>query len=119
MINYCYICPICGKTKTGVSNSASELSQELPYYCPNCEECMVMKPEKGFRIGNEPYSKPLISDSLAIHPEQTAEHRKKFPDVDVLPDGRLRFNDYKSHDNYLKATGFQKTPQRIRKLKSG
>lgn len=116
MMNYCYICKTCGETRTGVSNSLSELSQELPFYCPECDEGMVLdcKPVR-VMIGNEPYSKPLISSALAIHPDQAIEHRTKFPDVDVLPDGQLGFNDYKSHDDYLKATGFQKTPQRIRK----
>ena len=94
----------------------AELAQELPFYCPECGEGMTINCGSGIKVmvGNEPYPRPLISQSLAINPNQIAEHREKFPDVDVLSDGCLKFNDFRSHDNYLKATGFQKIPQRIR-----
>ena len=55
-----------------------------------------------------------VSDSLAISPDQTSEHKQLFPDVDVLEDGRLQFNSYQSHDRYLAKTGFQKKTQKIR-----
>ena len=65
-------------------------------------------------IHDDSYSKPLISDSLAINPDQIAEHRERFPDVEVLPDGRLKFDNFRQHDGYLKKTGFVKTPQKIK-----
>jgi len=57
-----------------------------------------------------------ISDSLAISPDQIKEHREQFPDIDVLPDGRIRFTSFRQHDKYLKKTGFRKVPQKIKKL---
>lgn len=115
-----YICLVCGETKIPENElSMSEISKQLPYKCPYCNEDMVFdcKPVR-IMIGNNSYSKPLISDSLAIHPGQKKEHEQLFPNVGVLPDGRLRFDDYKSHNDYLEQTGFYKQPQRIRRLKS-
>lgn len=56
----------------------------------------------------------LISESLAINPVQTKAHRKLFPDVGVLSDGRLKFTSVRSQSKYLQKTGFVKMPQKIR-----
>jgi len=61
------------------------------------------------------YHKAIVSDSLAINPDQMNEHQQKFPDVKVLPDGRPVFDNYKQHDDYLEKTGFKKQRQKIRK----
>lgn len=61
-------------------------------------------------------AKPHISNSLAIHPDQTAEHKQIYPDVGVLPDGRIQFDSPKIHDNYLKKRGMFKHPQKKRLL---
>jgi hypothetical protein len=50
----------------------------------------------------------LVSDSLAVTPQQVAEHRKTFPDIDVQSDGRLHFTDVRKYDKYLKQTGFKR-----------
>lgn len=57
-----------------------------------------------------------ISESLAVSPSQIEEHHQQFPDVDVLPDGRIRFTSYKQHDKYLEKTGFRKIPQKLKRL---
>ena len=57
-----------------------------------------------------------ISESLAISPSQIGEHRKQFPDVDILPDGRIRFTSFRQHDKYLEKTGFRKVPQKLKRL---
>ena len=49
-----------------------------------------------------------ISDSLAVHPDQIPEHRKKFPNVDILPDGRPRFTSPKQQERYAEKCGFYK-----------
>jgi len=56
----------------------------------------------------------FVSQSLAINPSQVEEHKENFPKVDVLNDGRIKFNSYKQHDNYLKKTGFVKCPQKLK-----
>jgi hypothetical protein len=55
---------------------------------------------------------------MAISPDQIEEHGKLFPDVKVLPDGCIQFDNYQQHDDYLKKTGFQKLPQKIKGLGS-
>ena len=56
-----------------------------------------------------------ISESLGIHPDQIQEHRKLFPNIDVIPDGRLRFTSTKQQERYANTCGFDKKRQRIRK----
>ncbi len=81
-----------------------------------CSQCgQDMYREYNFSVGGDTYSKPLVSDSLAINPEQIPEHREHFPDVEVLPDGRPKFENFKQHDNYLKKTGFVKQTQKIKR----
>lgn len=109
MPQYDFCCD-CGNTESVIwpmSDSRKLLD------CSKCGKKMYRK--YTFRIGNQPYSRPLISDSLAISPDQISEHREHFPDVEVLPDGRLKFDNFQQHDSYLKKTGFIKKTQRIRR----
>jgi len=68
----------------------------------------------GPNIGNKQYSRPLHSDSLAINPLQIEEHRRLFPNIEVDPEGRPVFENYRQHDSYLEKIGFQKLPQKIK-----
>lgn len=56
-----------------------------------------------------------ISESLAIHPDQIPEHQQKFPGIDIISDGRLRFTSTKQQERYANKCGFDKKPQRIKK----
>ena len=82
------------------------------HYCPDCGAAMRWD-LKGIGIAQGDYHH--VSDSLAIHPDQEAEHREMFPDVDVLPDGRLEFNSVKSQERCAAAAGLYKKPKRNRK----
>jgi len=110
------------------------------YYCPKCDDDMDMtevritmrahetnlcdtcgtrgyigkKVGVGMLGGDRNYSKPIHSDSLAINPDQIAEHRKLFPDIKVDPEGRPIFDNYRKHDDYLNKCGFVKQTQRIK-----
>lgn len=86
--------------------------------CPKCPECGKemehdFSPRRG-RQTSTSYGSGVVSQALAISPEQIEEHSKLFPGVEVLPDGCIRFDSYKQHDEYLKKTGFHKEPQRIK-----
>ena len=52
------------------------------------------------------------SQSLAINPEQTEEHRRLFPNVRIASDGQLGFDSVKLHSDYCDQTGFEKKSQR-------
>jgi hypothetical protein len=47
-----------------------------------------------------------------MHPDQIPEHKKRFPNIEVTPDGCPVFNNVKEHKDYLKAIGWEKEPQR-------
>lgn len=70
--------------------------------------------EYHFRTPGDSYSKPIVSDSLAISPDQIAEHGKHFPDVGLTSEGQPIFENYKQHDNYLRKTGFIKNRQKLK-----
>jgi hypothetical protein len=85
--------------------------------CPRCKMPMVRDyaAERHNIQGGKEYHRPIHSDSLAINPNQREQHEKMFPDVPIDSEGRPVFTSFKQHDNYLKATGFVKNPQRIKK----
>lgn len=98
------ICQKCGFSKK------SRAQKRLR--CSNCGHWMIWKSTVGIADGDYNH----ISESLAINPNQIVEHKAHFPDVDVLPDGRIHLTSVRQHDNYLKATGFHKHPQKIRNV---
>ena len=88
--------------------------------CPKCPECgkemeRDFSPRRG-RQTSTSYGRGFVSQALAISPDQTEEHHKLFPGVDVLPDGCIKFDNYQQHDKYLKETGFVKQPQKLKGL---
>lgn len=54
------------------------------------------------------YSKPIVSQSLAINPCQAAEHRRMFPYIKLVDDQFPVFDNYQEHDAYLNEAGFVK-----------
>ncbi len=104
-------CLICYDGEHGDIVKVNRVDEDDPI-CPICgEPKYLVYTKQGSNISGD-YEH--ISDSLAINPSQEKAHRKLFPKVDVLPDGRLRFNSVRVQSDYLKATGFVKVPQKIR-----
>ena len=58
------------------------------------------------------YAKPLVSHSMAVHPDQIATHREHFPNIEITKEGQPVFHSVAEHDKYLKANKWTKTPQR-------
>lgn len=105
MVQHAFICDNCG---IGIQDT----NTKKIHHCPKCGTEMNWDLSKiGIRDGDYRH----VSDSLAIHPDDTAEHRKNFPQVDVLPDGRLGFNSPKAQERYANRCGFEKKTQRNRK----
>lgn len=114
MPRYIFSCFSCGAKDEKICPIA-ERNNDVPV-CQNCGGHM----ERDYNaqapmINNRPYSKPLHSDSLAINPSQIAEHRKRFPGVEI--DGQCRpvFTNAAQHDKYMDKCGVQKLPQRIKR----
>ncbi len=79
--------------------------------CPKCGGDMWWDLKVG---GGMNYTAPVHSDSLAITPDQVAEHKKLFPNIEI--DGQCRpiFDNYVDHEAYLKKTGFVKHTQKLK-----
>lgn len=110
---YSFVCDKCGQKWEQFREM--EHSND-PSLC-RCGEWM----RRDFKIdcpavggGAHKYRRPIVSDSLAINPDQIEEHHRLFPDVKILDDGRPVFEDYKTHDAYLEKTGFVKQRQKIK-----
>ena len=104
-------CLKCYDDEQGAIVKVNRVDEDDPI-CNICGEPMyLVYTKQGSNSGGD-YEH--ISESLAINPCQEKAHRKLFPKVDVLPDGRLRFTSVRSQSDYLKATGFVKVPQKIR-----
>ncbi|GAH08477.1 unnamed protein product [marine sediment metagenome] len=111
---FVYYCLNCDK------RNLIKIVAETDKICPKCGGKIVKANVRGsvFHAGNKDYKKPLVSDSLAIHPSQITEHKKVFPDVEVTPEGQPVFTNYKQHQKYLDKAGFVKQPQKTKKVKN-
>ena len=109
---YSYTCN-CGK-KDMVVKPMSQFDR--PELCPICNQTMQrdIAADAPRVHGNRYYEKPLHSDSLAIAASQVAEHKRRWPDIEIDSEYRPVFTGYKQHDDYLKDTGFVKLPQKVR-----
>jgi len=112
---YCYFCPECDR-KLETVNPMYKAS--TPVYCGYCKIQM----NRDFRAesvlvgaGKRSYHRPIISNSMAMNLNQIAEHRRKFPDIQVTSEGQPVFDNYSEHEAYLKKCNIVKVPQRKKK----
>lgn len=115
MPQYCYKCRKCGAERSdhrGMSDPAPK------FVCLECDMEMIRHYRaEGVSIGVHDYATPLVSQSLAMHPEQIAEHRERFPKIEVQADGCPVFHNTNEHSKYLKEIGWKKQPQRRKRTK--
>ena len=84
---YCFECPQC-KTKCAVERPMADSG--LPEQCA-CGQDMDRDFQAEHSNVRGDYDKPIVSDSMAFDSIDLAEHRKRFPDVDVKVDGRSAY----------------------------
>jgi putative FmdB family regulatory protein len=109
---YPFKCESCGRTQEEVRRIADR-NESCVCTCGNAMQ-------RTFEVGNidaanKEYGNTRYSDSLAVSIDQIEEHKRKFPDIRIDAEGRPGFDTVQQHDNYLKACGFEKVPQRVRK----
>lgn len=109
MPEYCFVCNNCGSKWSEVRPMVESGKSAT---CAICHGPMRRDFGNEAKYASTDYAKPLISDSLAMHPDQIAEHNRRFPDIKVHSDGRPQFDNPKQHDKYLKETGFVKAPKK-------
>lgn len=115
MPRYCYLCPECGEYAEIIKPIKHA---KMPWYCSKCG----VKTNRSFRAegvlvgaGKRSYHKPIVSNSMAMNPNQIAEHRKLFPDIQVTKEGQPVFNNFADHEAYMKKCNIEKVPQKKRK----
>ncbi len=111
MPTYCFICPECERTEEVVIGMRDRKDRVCECGSEMVRDYCAERPN----IGDREYRRPIHSDSLAIMPHQVAEHKRKYPNINIDNEGRPIFTSFRQHDQYLKDTGFVKHPQRIRR----
>ena len=101
-----FVCDAC-------SISIQDTNTTGVHYCPQCSKAMRWDLHVGIH-GN--YKTPIHSDSLAINPNQIAEHKKMFPNIELDGDCRPIFDNFQRHEEYLNKSGFVKMPKKTKKL---
>jgi len=115
MPRYEYVCPKCGNETEAIKPMVEADTLEP---CDVCGTIMVHDFQAENVLvgaGRRSYHKPIVSDSMAVAPNQVAEHRRLFPDVKVLDDGRPVFDNFSDHEKYMKKCNIEKVPQKTKK----
>jgi len=99
MAQHTFICSVCGYTCVDTSSKGVHV-------CPNDGTDMVWDLSGANIALDGDYD--FTSQSMAINPCQAAEHRALFPDVEVKPDGCIRFDSVRKRERYMDVCGFHK-----------
>lgn len=117
---------ICGEC----NNKYEKPIQIEKFECPECRALMDEirvedkptgvndVPDGTLQIMGAPYKTPIHSDSLAISPDQVAEHKKEFPNIEIDDQCRPVFTNAKDHQAYMNKCGVTKQAQKIGRGKS-
>jgi len=110
-MRYDFSCPRCGVAKELVV-PMSDVASRMRVVCDECDVIME-RDFSGVRVskGRKQYSHKIVSDSLAMNPNQIVEHRRLFPDIEVTKVGQPVFDNYTEHEAYLKKCNIVKKPK--------
>lgn len=81
------------------------------HVCPDCGNDMRWDLNIGIH-GN--YRIPIHSDSLAISPDQRAEHEQRYPYIELDKQNRPIFDNFSAHEKYLKECNVVKERQKLK-----
>lgn len=107
MPQYCFICPICHEQKEVTRPmKESQWSEMCKCGLPMQRDYIA---EHGSVRGD--YNKPIVSDSMAFNTQDLAEHRRRFPNIELKIDAAGHsampiFQSLSQKRQYLKARGF-------------
>ena len=112
--DWTFVCEICERVI-----EKDEDPYDGDYNTECCGESMqrIYPNHKQFHIIGAAYMRTKYSDSLAVSMSQIAEHREKFPGIEIDSQGRPGFDNVKQQDAYLETSGMVKHSQKIRKIK--
>lgn len=112
-------CGECGKEYRWSKDYDHPVTNKLELVDPETFVCCGKKLLPGFKptgfvsIGSAG-DYEHISESLGINPLDIEEHRKNWPNIEALPDGRLKFTSVKQQQEYANHFGLDKAVQRRR-----
>lgn len=108
---YSYFCESCGDDHEQY-HSIADMEAVTP--CPNCGQLMARNAFASGTAVRGDYKKPIVSDALGFiaDPEDVAEHRSRFPNIElVFSEGcaRPKFKSLSEKRKYLKAVNWADT----------
>ena len=113
-MRYDFFCPGC-EEMFEVTKSVAEIygKKQICGFCGS----VMQRDFSGVRVskGTKQYGRKIVSDSLAMNPNQIVEHRKLFPDIQVTKEGQPVFDNYTEHLKYLDACNIVKMPKSKKK----
>lgn len=108
---YNFICSGCG-SKQEVKRSMNRC--DVPTLCV-CGAVMRRDFQADIPFASGDYHNGAIhSDSLAISPDQRAEHLQKFPNIKLDNQNRPVFDNFQNHQTYLDKCNIVKERKKIR-----
>jgi len=108
---YSFICSECGGKKENV-RAMKDAGKVCMCTC-GAKMNRDLQTDLPFASGND-YKRPIHSNSLAINPEQRAEHEKVFPNIKLDNQCRPIFDNYRNHQNYLDKCNLVKERKKVK-----
>ena len=112
MPRYSFICPKCGSREDVVRRMTDA---EKPWRCVDCKVKMNRNFQADIPFASGDYHNGAVhSDSLAISPDQRAEHLQKFPNIKLDKQNRPVFDNFQNHQAYLDTCNIVKERKKIK-----
>ena len=106
MPKYCYACVKCDEQRMVIRPMRDS---SLPEIC-NCGKRMKRDFHAEHSSVRGDYNEPIVSDAMAFDAIDLAEHRRRYPNIEVVVDharsARPIFKNLNQKRKYLKARGF-------------
>lgn len=106
MPRYCFICPVCNEQRE-VSRPMKD--SDLPDFCECGTEMRRDFTAEHSSVRGD-YNEPIVSDSMAFDAVDLAEHRRRFPGVEVVVNharsARPVFRNLNQKRRYMKKRGW-------------
>ena len=88
---------------------------DMTHKCPKCKLKMIRDFRADIPFASGDYHQGAIhSDSLAISPDQRAEHLQKFPNIKLDSQNRPVFDNFQKHQKYLDKCNLVKERKKIK-----
>jgi len=107
---YSFVCSKCYESEERV---LSMEKADEPQFC-KCGYQMRRNFQADIPHAANDYRRPIHSDSLAINPEQRAEHEKLFPNIKLDDQCRPVFDKFSTHEKYMKDCNIVKERQKTK-----